>query len=938
MPGTSGRGLGTYLGREGAEGRWFGLACERFGVQSGARVLACDFEALEQNRHPVTLDRVTERMNTTRKEWVAGEGGELECREVPNRVGSHHFVFGCPKSGSVWGVLEDGRWKAWHSRAVYAALSEMERMARVQEHGQGPGWRATGRLAAAVYDHEMNACGEPHLHSHVVALNMTSYGERNLAVDAKEWYRAFAFFTEVYRSSLAADARDGGYALEWDRHGAPQVKGSESLIKTFSGRTAQLEELTRLAQEEAGLKLNAYDLQPLTLASAGLDLDALKESLKRNADQFESWKTLEGEAAEKGENRRATLQAFTALVRAASSGEKPPLATPERVVELRGALGSEDRERLDAVPTGGAPQAALPVEGFLGEAIRHVFSNRSLAQPHEVLTAALKAARGQRVELGALRTALETSADVIHNRDGSLTTPGHLDRELELVRWVKRGKGGFTPVLAGTLPERLNENQRQVIKEVLDSSDQFMVLRGLAGTGKSSVCAPLAEAYLRAGHHVAALAPSNAARDNLKSEGFPEASNLSLFLSSPSVQAKLKPGDVVMLDEAGMASVTQVHALMRVARVKGARVLFVGDSRQHVSVEAGDALRLLLRRTDIRSSHLYRIVRQRPDAMNGMYLRAAKLFARGLTTKAFAQLDAVGGIVEMHGKSRLDALADAYVQEVEEGRTAVIVNPTHRENDAVNAAVRVRRFARGELTDDRVVESYRSLGWSESERARVDRIPLGHVVEITRGTGKGDAYVVTGHGPKGVRGVCGKKERWFEAKHASHFDVCAPQTLRVAIGDELITRAGVKTRHGEVINGERVTVVGFTPDGHILSKKGQVVTTKNLAHAYAVTSNRSQSGTWDTALVGLDETSVGFASQKLAYVAGTRGRTRLKVFVANKAMLTAVGDKPGDRPAATDARVVRDAAESRERKRLLDDLERLQRETKGQAYPSRSTP
>ena len=50
---------------------------------------------------------------------------------------------------------------------------------------------------------------------------------------------------------------------------------------------------------------------------------------------------------------------------------------------------------------------------------------------------------------------------------------------------------------------------------------------------------------------------------------------------------------VVICDEAGLKSNRQGAELLRLAQKHNMRVLLVGDVRQHVSVEAGDFLRVL---------------------------------------------------------------------------------------------------------------------------------------------------------------------------------------------------------------------------------------------------------------------------------------------------------------------------------------------------------
>ena len=83
------------------------------------------------------------------------------------------------------------------------------------------------------------------------------------------------------------------------------------------------------------------------------------------------------------------------------------------------------------------------------------------------------------------------------------------------------------------------------------------------------------------------------------------------------------------------------------------------------------------------------------------------MFADGKSTQAFAELDKAGVILEHKGQSRVEALADLIVKKWDEGRSAIALNPSHRENDAVAEAVRRRLKERGELTDERVIEAHR---------------------------------------------------------------------------------------------------------------------------------------------------------------------------------------------------------------------------------------
>ena len=58
--------------------------------------------------------------------------------------------------------------------------------------------------------------------------------------------------------------------------------------------------------------------------------------------------------------------------------------------------------------------------------------------------------------------------------------------------------------------------------------------------------------------------------------------------------------DLLVIDEASMLSIPQMLWLVKHTRENHSRVLLVGDSAQHRSVERGDALRILEQSASVR--------------------------------------------------------------------------------------------------------------------------------------------------------------------------------------------------------------------------------------------------------------------------------------------------------------------------------------------------
>ena len=112
----------------------------------------------------------------------------------------------------------------------------------------------------------------------------------------------------------------------------------------------------------------------------------------------------------------------------------------------------------------------------------------------------------------------------------------------------------------------------------------------------------VAEAWRTTGDGVIPLAPSAAAAEVLGAELGCRAENLHKFHhthdTAPTGRPDdawfvLQPGDLVLVDEAGMAGTRHLDWLTHYARERGAVVRLLGDPAQLSSVEAGGALRLL---------------------------------------------------------------------------------------------------------------------------------------------------------------------------------------------------------------------------------------------------------------------------------------------------------------------------------------------------------
>lgn len=130
-----------------------------------------------------------------------------------------------------------------------------------------------------------------------------------------------------------------------------------------------------------------------------------------------------------------------------------------------------------------------------------------------------------------------------------------------------------------------------------------------------------------------------------------------MLLKNEKLQAGLRK-QVILVDEAGLVSSGDMRGIFDIAKKQQSRVILVGDYRQHSSIEAGDAFRLIESEAGVRYAELKEIRRQTEPG----YKKAVEAIAEGTgkaAQKGFDFLQKKGWIVEAQGEERHAMLAKA---------------------------------------------------------------------------------------------------------------------------------------------------------------------------------------------------------------------------------------------------------------------------------------
>ena len=885
-------------------GIWLGEACESFGVEENTAVSPEAFEAIRDNKHAMSGAQLTARHNTSRKDGT---------ENVSNRRNFYDFTFSAPKSFSIMAVtMEDSRIRQWHHNAVMKTITEMEKYTARQEHVLN-GVEQTAKFCAAMYAHDANRALEPQLHNHVIIFNATPSADgRNYAIESNEFFQRCRYLTAVYRNELANQAVNGGYDVEFDKHNAPQIKGLKDISKHFSRRTKEIEILIEQAEDYLGTTLGRAEKKQITFASRGFDIDKFEEL-------WENKKT-------KSSSRKDFIQQFLNTVRNASNSSLHETTTPQVINDQWNGLSEEQQSTLNYVQNetfhkvefkrkGKVRNLYQDLEEAAFYAKEHHFERQSVIKDYTFKETVLNSLCGQGYELKNIESQLQEQLDdnKIIAVQNELAAVEHWEREKELLSYIQRGRNVFEKDIFSEfeMSDKLNFEQSEAVKQLLKSPDQFYALVGKAGTGKTFSISEIVRANIENNIDVVMCAPTNGARDVLRKDGrileekyeqpgtarpFEDAISLQRLLLDEQRKMDIKPGSLIILDEAGLASTKQLHLLAKLVKQSRAQLLLVGDPGQHSSVEAGDAFRMLLKYSSIERTKIKQVMRQNKDAMKGVYRQVAKDLSNGNIRSAFCRLEEQGAIIEAKGKTRHEMMAEEYMKAVDAGYSAIVVNPTHRENNDVSGKIREKLKARDLIHKEREILTFKSLNWTVAQKKTYKSYQPGMILDYRDNQQENFLTVQKIIHNKGL--LCkdnSGNDQIIARNDLGNYDVFEEQSLQIGVGDRIMLKSSGKNKTGEFSNGEIITVKEFDKVGNIISSDGRIITSSKFSYGYASTSHKSQGTTCHSVIIGFDRHSIQHADRKIAYVAGTRGTEKIKIFCENKLELWDIEKRKGDR-------------------------------------------
>ena len=301
-------------------------------------------------------------------------------------------------------------------------------------------------------------------------------------------------------------------------------------------------------------------------------------------------------------------------------------------------------------------------------------------------------------------------------------------------------------------PSRSLDREQTDGAAAIAGTASVVAITGAAGTGKTTMLKVASAALKRHGRRMIIVAPTKKAASVAGRESASDATSLHQLLHDygwrwsngragntewarlrpgerdpltndryDGPRIPIRPGDRILVDEAGMLDLEAAHALLDVIRRTRANVAVVGDDCQALPVGQSGAM-ALFRASASRAVELATVHRFRDPAWAELASRirqvdgnqAAEAVAKELVTRGDVAL-AASNVAAQH------AMVDVWLNANRRGKSLALVAASHEEAQEISEAIQAKRVESGTLATDQV-----ALGQSDQP------IYVGDIVQTRR--------------------------------------------------------------------------------------------------------------------------------------------------------------------------------------------------------------
>ncbi|MCY1692889.1 MobF family relaxase [Curtobacterium sp. SL109] len=637
-------------------------------------------------------------------------------------VAGFDLVCSPAKSVSVlWALGDNDTRKAIEQaqdRAVASTIRYLEREALATRAGTNgvEQIEVEGGVAVTAFRHFESRDGDPQLHDHLVVANKVQGSDGKWrTIDSKLLHRMNVPISEFYNAAImsevtkALDVTTEARTVSVGKRPVMEIAGVDTdLIDTFSSRSASIRvEVERLTAEYQ----RDHGRAPDTKAQIKIAQQATLETRPQKEHGRSPQAAHDDAVARVGQDRAD--QVLPKARRIAEVRARDGFGTPTVDVDERAALV------LTAVEERYSVWGAGVIEAEARRQLAAIIPDQDVAEP--LVQQVAKSALHSSISLtppsphGAFKPLTRSDGESVFEHKGkTVYTSGAIlaaeDRLLGAARARTMAPVGVDVFerVAAAYDGPLDQGQRDLAKAFATSDRELLMGIGPAGAGKTTALKLAGAALTAGGVRMIGLAPSAPAASVLSDAVGIDATTIHGFIvahqqddvAGSDVPAKyaLKPGDVIVVDEAGMAGTFRLDDVRAIASEYGAVVRGIGDDRQLSAVEAGGVLRLIDREVgSVQLEHVHRF-RDADEAEASLRLRDPMR-----PGDPFSWYQDNGRVVGGDSERMTAAVFEGWQHDTNAGVRSLMLAPTATAVADLNARAQAYQISTGDLNTSRSV-------------------------------------------------------------------------------------------------------------------------------------------------------------------------------------------------------------------------------------------
>lgn len=834
------------------------------------------------------------------------------------------LTFSAPKSVSIQAeVYGDKKVLEAHKKAVIKTLSYIEKnliQTRKMVNGELV-YEDVSNMTASLFRHDTSRNQDPQLHTHCVLANAVRREDG-------QWRSAYfgkifdnkKFLGQVYRSELAYELKQQGYGIRVTGNYSTFELESipKGLIEVFSSRAKEIEEASK-DYDSVDAKLKAELTLKTRVHKQEIDKEILRSQWQETVKEYEAKQGLE--LAIQPPHAEPKTKVFSYL--------------EERWQAFCDKFAFESWNKITYMMSLASIDTRPAEERAVEYAIKHLSERASVWKGMDLEQVALGHSTGYVCldEINNQIDKLVKEGSLLNSvaYAGYLTTKASLAKELETIDLMKSGKGKVEALYSKEVVREyckdthLNKGQIEALETILTSNDRMVGVQGYAGVGKTYMMQHLRSLASNAGYEIIGMAPSSSAAKNLQDEAGIKSQTIHSFLfkydglihGRGTEEGRVEMRDalknkMLLLDEASLASTTQINGLAKICKELEVRVVLTGDTKQIDAVEAGKPF-YQLQRSGMETAKMDEIIRQKdPNLKAAVYDTIDSNIE-----SAFAKLS--DNIIE--GESGLAKTAVEKWLTSPERNDTIIIAPSHGIRTEINQGVRDGLKSEGILNGvDTKFNTLLRKGFTEVQYTNVHNYKEGDVVLFNRkyrsmGIDKGEYLTVKEIKDNGnvivLLNSNGKKRGWQPDKVGGNrrgaVEVFEKGTMSIQANEQIRFTRNNKAEN--IINGRIATVSNIDKNNITLIHEGGEVKTLSLGdpilkhtdNVYASTIHAAQGQTSKHVIGVLEAEHPHLTNQKLFYVTISRAKDSLCLITDDRAKLQdKLVEKTGERIASTE--------------------------------------